>query len=124
MKDWVDFGSGLGVSHFTRGLKIFYRDGKIRSGSNTGVWERPLYEESEVLAQPTADKLTTDCPRDTFYFDNYSVLKLDSLTSWKWEFKGAQFVSNYNIHNPKVIFGKPGKYSVKLTVTNSERIKF
>ena len=120
MKDWVDFGSGLGVSHFTRGLKIFYRDGKIRSGSNTGVWERPLYEESEVLAQPTADKLTTDCPRDTFYFDNYSVLKLDSLTSWKWEFKGAQFVSNYNIRNPKVIFGKPGKYSVKLTVTNSK----
>lgn len=119
MADWEDFSNGLGVQHFTRNLRIFYRDNKIRSGSNTGVWESPLYEKSTPLAQPTVDKQVTECPKDTFYFDDYSALEKDLKTAWNWEFQGAEYVSDKNVRNPKVVFGKVGKYPVTLTVSNS-----
>ena len=61
MSDWAEYNTGLPVNHASRALKPFYRDGKIRSGSNIGFWEANLYEPSNLLAQPTADKLYTYC---------------------------------------------------------------
>ncbi|MCC7437025.1 MAG: T9SS type A sorting domain-containing protein [Armatimonadetes bacterium] len=117
LNNWEPVGTGLPVSHYTRGLKIFYRDGKLRSGSNMGIWETALFEPSKPLAQPMADKLISTCPRDTFYFEDYSALNHTGAT-WQWEFPGAAWVSSRSARNPKVVFGKPGIYSVSLTVKN------
>ncbi len=88
---------------YTRGLKIFYRDGKLRSGSNMGIWETALFQPSKPLAQPMADKLTSNCPRDTFYFEDYSALDHTGAT-WQWQFPGAAWVSSPLARNPKVVF--------------------
>lgn len=117
MSDWHEYSDGLPVSHFTRALKPFYRDGKLRAGSNLGIWEAPFYERSKPLAQPTVDKLVTECPRDTFFFDDLSALKHDGA-SWRWTFTGASYVSSTTIRNPKVVYAAPGRYTVTLTVTD------
>ncbi|MCE7935125.1 MAG: T9SS C-terminal target domain-containing protein [Chlorobi bacterium CHB2] len=119
LNNWEPVGTGLPVSHYTRGLKIFYRDGKLRSGSCMGIWETPLFEPSKPLAQPMADKRLSTCLRDTFRFEDYSALNHTGAT-WQWEFPGAAWVSSRSVRNPKVVFGKPGIYSVSLTVKNPE----
>lgn len=117
MPDWVLHGTGLPYAHFTRALKPFYRDNKLRSGSSMGIWEVPLYEHSRPIAQPSVDKFTTRCERDTFYFDDYSVLER-SNAQWLWSFPGAIYVSDNKARNPKVLYGNEGKYAVTLTVKN------
>lgn len=117
MSDWVLHGSGLPYAHFTRALKPFYRDNKLRNGSSMGIWEVPLYEHSKPIAQPSVDKFTTACERDTFYFDDYSVLER-AHAQWQWSFPGAVYVSDSTARNPKVLYGKEGIYPVSLTVKN------
>lgn len=122
MSDWVDFSTGLPVNHNSRALKPFYRDKKIRTGSNVGFWESPLFEDSKLLAQPVVDKLSSSCSRDTFYFDDYSVLNYDGAQSWSWSFPGAQTVIGADTRTPKVVYGSSGSYDVSLTVTNNSGI--
>ncbi|MBK7799195.1 MAG: PKD domain-containing protein [Saprospiraceae bacterium] len=119
MSDWEEHGMGLSVDHFTRNLRPFYRDGKLINGSSMGVWEINFFEESKPVAQPSVDKQISFCDRDTFYFEDYSVLKLDSSVAYFWEFPGAVYISDATNKSPKVVFGKPGKYTVKLTVKNN-----
>ncbi len=117
MSDWELHGSGLPYALFTRGMKAFYRDNKLRTGSTLGIWEAPLYEHSKPEAQPCVDKRFTACERDTFYFDDYSVLERANAR-WHWSFPGAIYVSDSTIQNPKVIYSKPGSYAVSLEVSN------
>ncbi|MFN8331718.1 MAG: hypothetical protein U0T81_10975 [Saprospiraceae bacterium] len=42
MADRKAHNAGLGINHFTRQLKPFYRDGLLLNGSNMGVWEIPF----------------------------------------------------------------------------------
>jgi PKD repeat protein/photosystem II stability/assembly factor-like uncharacterized protein len=118
MTDWKPYSTGLPVSEETRALKPLYRDGKLRVGSNLGIWETSLYEPSKPLAQPTCDKLSSACVRDTFYFDDYSALQYNNQT-WKWTFPGASYVSSTTIRNPKVVYAVPGNYSVTLAIANT-----
>ncbi len=119
MTDWVDFSAGLPVNHNARAIKPFYRDKKLRTGSNVGFWESPLYEDSKILAQPVVDKLSSSCSRDTFYFDDYSVMNYDGAQSWSWNFPGAQSVIGASTRTPKVVYGSSGSYDVTLTISNN-----
>lgn len=120
MADWDDFSAGLPVNHSSRAMKAFYRDNKLRSGSNVGFWETPLYESSHLLAQPCVDKLSSACSRDTFYFDDYSVFQYDGQQKWSWDFPGALSVVGANTRTPKVVYGISGSYNVSLTISNSQ----
>lgn len=117
MTDWVEMGKGLLFANFTRALKPFYRDNKLRSGSALGIWETTLYEHSKPLAQPSVDKTFSTCERDTFYFDDYSVLERAN-SAWSWSFPGAYYISDSTARNPKVVYKTPGIYPVTLTVRN------
>jgi len=119
LTDWVDYSLGLPVNHNARATKPFYRDKKLRTGSNVGFWESPLYEDSKLLAQPVVDKLSSSCSRDTFYFDDYSVLNYDGAQSWSWNFPGAQSIIGANTRTPKVVYGISGSYDVSLTISNN-----
>lgn len=118
MDDWQPYYDGLWIGHYTRALKPFYRDGKLRSGSNLGIWEIPFYEPSKPVAAPTVDKLLSYCPRDTFHFGDYSALKYEG-ESWQWAFPGADYISSTTDRDPNVVYSSPGTYSVTLTVTNA-----
>jgi photosystem II stability/assembly factor-like uncharacterized protein len=123
--NWTDFSTNLLPSMDILSMKPFYRDGKMRVAGNRGIWETPLESEVAPVALPMVDKPATTCPKDTFYFDDYSILKHVGAT-WAWSFSTAsnpsftpQYLSSVTARNPKVVFGAVGKYTVTLTVTNS-----
>lgn len=118
MPDWVSFSNQLPKGYLPLKTYPFYRDGKLRSAGNRGVWEVDFYEDSAPMAQPMVDKLTSNCPRDTFYFDDYSALRHAGAT-WSWTFSGASYVSSTSARNPKVLFSGIGTYDFALTVSNA-----
>lgn len=117
-KSWELYNSNLPVNHSSRQLRPFYRDNKLRTGSNIGFWETSLVEKSLPYAQASVDKKTSSCSRDTFYFDSYSVLEYDGQERFEWNFPEASYVSNKFSRNPKVVFGKEGIFDVELKTTN------
>jgi photosystem II stability/assembly factor-like uncharacterized protein len=117
--DWVSFRSGLPRVHNNEHIRPFYRDSKLRSAGNQGIWEVDFYEEGTPIAQPTVDKRTTTCGRDTFYFDDFSVLNHAGAT-WAWSFPGASYVSSTSARNPKVVYSSLGSYDVTLTVNSPQ----
>jgi photosystem II stability/assembly factor-like uncharacterized protein len=121
MVDWMPYADGLPLSLSTRFLRPFYRDGKIRTGSDMGIWEAPLFEPSAPLAQISVDKMHSNCPRDTFYFSDRSVLRRGADTRWTWSFPGAAFVSSTIASNPKVLYPASGTYTVSLTIDEGGR---
>jgi photosystem II stability/assembly factor-like uncharacterized protein len=121
MSDWAPFGSGFPAKLDCNYLKPFYKEGKLRLASAArGLWGVDFYETpSTPIAQPTVDKMISDCWRDTFYFDDYSMLKHAGAT-WQWSFSPApQYISSTAARNPKVVFGTAGNYTVTLTVTEA-----
>jgi photosystem II stability/assembly factor-like uncharacterized protein len=118
MSNWAPFNVNLPQG--TSPLKItpFYRDGKLRLAGNRGVWEVDFYEPSEHIVQPTVDRNVSVCPKDTFFFDDYSVVD-HSTATWSWSFPGASFVSSTSVRNPMVLYAAQGMYNVSLTVTQN-----
>lgn len=118
--DWQPYSIGLPISAETNRLKPFYRDGKIRNGCwGFGVWEAPLFESFNVIAQPITSDLTPRCARDTVYFDDYSVVNHSGAT-WNWSFSPAPaYVSSTTDRNPKVVFGTVGTYTATMTLNGS-----
>lgn len=118
MPDWVVYSAGLPLSVNTLKLKPFYKKHKIRLGSyGHGIWENDLYETTAPIAQISVNQLISNCPRDTFYFEDHSSL-FQTNASWTWSFPGSQYVSSTTARNPKVVYPGPGTYSVSLTVTD------
>ncbi len=118
MSDWQPYSDGLPVALTIRGVKCFYRDGRLRIGTSMGVWDAPLFEPSSPLAQPMADRSISQCSRDTIQFTDYSVLNKSGAT-YTWKFPGASYVSSDTARSPRVVYDKPGVYSVTLTVNNT-----
>jgi photosystem II stability/assembly factor-like uncharacterized protein len=114
--DWQPYSDQLPLSLECNRLKPFYRDNKLRNGSwGFGVWETELYEPSATIAQAMSDKLISSCVRDTFYFDDYSVLN-HSGASWTWSFPTASFVANANTRTPKALFNNIGTHLAIMTL--------
>lgn len=118
MADWADFSVNLPLEYKPLITKPFYKKNKLRTAGNRGIWEVDFYEDGNPVAQPTVDKLVSDCVRDTFYFDDFSAVN-HALVSWQWSFPGASYVSATNIRNPKVQYNTIGLHTATLTVTQN-----
>ena len=119
MTDWVLLSDGIPANTSYQYIRPFYRDKELRIATSRGVYEAELYDTpqlSTVLLQPTVQKVATDCARDTFYFDDYSVVEHAGAT-WFWSFPGAAYISATNIRNPKVVFGQTGEFDVTMSIT-------
>jgi len=119
MNEWQLYNDNLPFNHYCRQLRPFYRDQKMRSAAGNGIWEVGFVNPSMPMAQPSVDKRLSACERDTFYFDDYSVLPYDGSQAWEWSFPGAIYVSSTNVRNPKVAYAAVGDYDVTLTVSNA-----
>jgi len=118
MADWEVFSEGLPARTNGNLFRPFYKEDKLRLATyGSGIWEVDFKQASTPIAQPTVDKRQGACARDTFYFEDFSILN-HSNASWEWSFPGATYVSATNIRNPKVVFGQEGSFDVSLTVTN------
>ncbi|MBI1225167.1 MAG: T9SS type A sorting domain-containing protein [Bacteroidetes bacterium] len=122
MSDWVAYSDGLPLSAEVNRLKPFYKKGLIRVGCwNASVWEAPLFEPSAVQSLAMADKLTSYCPTDTFYFDDHSVVMHDNI-SWSWQFDDVQYVFGQNTRTPKVVFNSAGDKLGVMTLTTPQGV--
>ncbi len=123
MTDFIDYSKGLNPGARISKVVPFYMNGVLRMATNQGVWEAPLYHQDFVpVAQPMAMNLgsgdLTANPLKEVQLDSYSIVRQDENTTWQWSFSPQpQYVSNANVRNPRVVFGRAGNYDVTLTVT-------
>lgn len=123
MTDFIDYSKGLNPGARISKVVPFYMNGVLRMATNQGVWEAPLYHQDFIpVAQPMAMNLgsgdLTANPQKEVQFDSYSIVRQDENTTWQWSFSPQpQYVSNANVRNPRVVFGRAGNYDVTLTVT-------
>ena len=118
-QDWSLFNDGLPDVIACNILRPFYRDKKLRLGAyGKGLWETDLPDSFVSMCQPMVDKLVAYCERDTFQFDDYSVLAHQGA-SWDWSFEGG-FPEQSDLRNPKVVYPGPGTYPVTLTITDGD----
>ena len=123
MTDFIDYSSGLNPGARISKVVPFYKNGVLRMATNQGLWEAPLYHQDFIpVAQPMALNLgsgdLTANPQKEVQFDSYSIVRQDENTKWQWSFSPQpQYVSNANVRNPRVVFGRAGNYDVTLTVT-------
>ncbi len=123
MDEFIDYSNGLNPGARISKVVPYYKDGVLRMATNQGLWEAPLYHRDFVpVAQPMAlnlgsGNLTGNAQKEV-QFDSYSIVRQDENTIWNWSFSPQpQYVSDANVRNPRVVFGRPGKYDVTLTVT-------
>ena len=123
MTEFIDYSSGLNPGARISKVVPFYKNGVLRMATNQGVWEAKLYHQDfKPVAQPMALNLgsgdLTANPQKEVQFDSYSIVRQDENTKWHWSFSPQpQYVSNADVRNPRVVFGKSGSYDVTLTVT-------
>lgn len=117
MPDWALFNTDLPASTYSTDLIPFYKEGKIRNGTNRSVYEAELYENTPPLAQISVDKFTAFCGHDTLYFSDHSALNQNGAT-WAWSFPGGTPETSSE-RQPKVTYSAAGTYSASLTVTDA-----
>ena len=116
--DWLPCSEGLPARAAVNRLVPFYAKQKVRIATyGRGIWQSDFFETpANTIVQPTVDKLEANCARDTFYFDDYSMVDHDGAT-WEWSFDPApEFVNATDIRNPKVVFGIAGNYTATMTL--------
>lgn len=114
---WTAFNQGLPKVINCNIIRPFYRDKKLRLAAyGKGMWETPLPDPFVSICQPTVDKRIAFCDRDTFQFDDYSVLAHENA-SWSWTFEEGSPATS-DLRNPKVVFPGTGIYEAILTITD------
>lgn len=121
MNDWELLMTGIPLNTSYRFIQAFYRDSELRIATSRGVYAAKLFNSpvlSEVLLQPAVQNTATSCIRDTFFFDDYSVVD-HSGAVWDWSFPGATYVSAANVRDPKVLYSQDGTYDVTMSITKA-----
>ena len=119
--DWVACSEGLPARASINRLELFYAKSKVRIATyGRGIWQSDFYETpATTIVQPTVDKLVANCARDTFFFDDYSMVNHNGAT-WQWSFDPApQYVNATDVRNPKVVFGTTGTYTATMTLNGN-----
>jgi PKD repeat protein len=117
MADWVSYSFGLPASSQPLRIVPFYKGGVIRLATwNLGVWEAPLYETSNMIAEFAAEFNTFFCPGNPVHFVDHSVASPNA--TYQWTFPGAT-PSTSSEKNPVVSYALEGTYDATLTVTDN-----
>ena len=116
MTEWLLFNNGLPLSTYSTQLVPYYKEGKLKNGTNRSVWEVDFYETSSPSAQIAANKLTINCLNDTVQFVNHSAMTNNNAT-WTWSFPGGT-PSNSTEENPQVVYEEEGTYDVYLSISD------
>lgn len=116
MNNWQLYNANLPWSTFSTNLVPYYNGGKLRNGTNRGVFEVDFAEPSSPLAIPAVDKQYGECNTDVFHFEDISVVT-DQNKSYLWEFEGGSPATSTE-RSPAVTFTGSGDLDVTLTVTD------
>lgn len=116
MTDWVLYNNNLPLQTFSTQLIPYYKEGKLKNGTNQGVWEVDFYEEVTPSAQIAANRFNINCTNNIVQFYNHSAMRTDGA-SYNWQFEGG-IPATSNEENPLVYYENPGQYDVTLAVTD------
>ncbi|MAQ32011.1 MAG: hypothetical protein CMD26_04705 [Flavobacteriales bacterium] len=116
MTEWILYNNKLPLSTYSTQLVPYYKEQKLKNGTNRSVWEVDFYESPTPSAQIAADKLTINCMNDTVQFVNHSAMSTDNA-SWSWSFPGGN-PSSSTEENPLIIYSNEGLYDVSLTIND------
>ncbi len=121
MADWELYSTDLPARTSSFFLDPFYGEGKIRVGSNRGVYQCDFYESSSPIARVAADKrdlnIGSSCIDQFVEYVDHSVLLVNANTTWEWTFEGGLPASSSD-RNPIVQYPNAGLFDVTLTVTD------
>ena len=120
MTDWLPFNTGYPSGETVNLALPFFRDGKLRVGGNSGVWESCMADTAyQPLVNPWVEKALVDCMTDTLYFEDHSILN-HAGAAWHWAINPPPaWIENPDIRNPRVVLGSAGSYDVSLSVTKN-----
>lgn len=103
---WQALLDGLPNILNIRHIKPFYKESEVRIATmNRGVYSLDMINApTTVVVQPTVNNQEGLCIRDTFFFDDYSILD-HSGASWAWTFDPAPlYIDDANKRDPKATF--------------------
>jgi PKD repeat protein len=117
MASWQQFGTDLPAAEVNF-MFINYAKNKIRIGTQRGIYENDLAEDTPPKANIAANTNSTPCGQaNKVQFADFSVLRDGPSTKYSWSFPGA--VPNVStLERPQVYYLQAGKYDVTLTVTD------
>lgn len=119
MSDWVAYSTGLPASAEPLRMVPFYKNNTLRLATwNLGVWEAPLYENSNIIANFSSALETFFCSGEPVQFTDHSVCS--QAATYQWEFPGAT-PSSSTEKNPVVVYDQEGTYDVTLTITEGNQ---
>lgn len=124
LNSWEPVGKDLPYSSVNF-LMINYDKQLLRIGTHRGLFETSLVEENSPKARFALNKTKLPSGKSdewkVFFYDHSAIAGNGS--SWKWEFPGSVQGSSSE-QNPIIDYetAKPGKYSVRLTITNSKGV--
>jgi hypothetical protein len=122
MNKWKEVGKELPYSPVNF-IYLNYDKAKIRIGTYRGVWECDLYEDFHPRALISMDKNIlpsgTSDDRKIFFYDHSAIKRIGA--KWHWEFPGS-IQGESTDENPIIDYeaAKPGKYAVRLTITDGK----
>jgi photosystem II stability/assembly factor-like uncharacterized protein len=118
--DWTEYSDGYPAGLTVNMALPFFRDGKLRVGGNSGVWECPLADTAFApMVTPWAEKSHVNCMTDTLTFEDHSILHYPGA-SWHWDISPAPaWIDNPDKRNPRMVPGSAATYDVSLSVTRS-----
>jgi photosystem II stability/assembly factor-like uncharacterized protein len=116
MSNWALFNHSLPLRTHSVQLVPYYKEGKLRNGTNRSVYEVDFYENTPPVAQISVNNKNSACDRDSFYFASHSVARSNATYTWQFE-NGTPNASSDQ--NPTVVFTGSGNYNVTLTVSDS-----
>lgn len=116
MSDWALYNNNLPLQTFSTQLIPYYKEGKLKNGTNQGVWEVDFYAQHPPSAQIAADNFNINCTNNIVQFYNHSAMRSEGA-SFMWNFPGGTPASSTE-ENPLVYYENPGTYDVTITVTD------
>jgi PKD repeat protein len=117
MTSWQKFGTDLPATQVNF-MFINYAKGKIRIGTQRGIYENNLVEDTPPKANIAANKSITPCgEQNKIQFADYSVLRDGPTTKYAWSFPGG-IPNTSSDERPQVYYLVAGSYNVTLTVTD------
>ncbi len=115
---WQLFNNDLPFNTLSVKLIPYYREGKIRNGTNRSAYECEFYGNSAPSALISVDDLDPFpyCPGQQINFFDRSAVN-ESGATWQWTFDGGTPASSTD-QNPVIAYDTFGVFDVTLTVTD------
>ena len=118
---WISFSNGLPANAKVTELEIFYDDANPANDRiKASTYGRGLWESEMFFAMPMADFSADQTEIPIGCGVNFTNRSTGVPFTWEWSFEGGDPATSTQRNPTGITYNTPGKYDVKLIVTNTE----